>query len=94
MLLKSRRQARLGSRGNCRLVAQHEQFIAAQFGKRDGPTVRIEKFHFKSVRCMNLDNRTNLTGHKPSVWLVLKDSHDIQQFDRPFLHANFISRNR
>ena len=43
---------------------------------------------------MHLDNRADLTGHKPGVWLVLKDSHDIQQFDRCFLHGKFISRNR
>ena len=82
------------SRCQSRFIPQHEQFIPAQFRERDGPPVRVKKLHLERFRRVNFDDCADLAGHKAFSRLVLKESHDIEQFDRRILHGNFISRNR
>jgi len=82
------------SRRHSRFIPQHEQFIPAQFRERDGSPVRIEELHVERFRRVNLDDRADLAGDKALSRLVLKESHDIEQFDRRILHENFISRSR
>jgi hypothetical protein len=88
-----RTTAKPGSSSHHRLAPQHEHFLAAQLDESDGPAGTVEEFHLERIRRMYFHYRTDLPGHQPGFGLVLKNRHNVQEFDWRFLHAGFIPRN-
>ena len=75
-------------------MPQNQQLGTFQFCQRHRLAVGIEKFHLEHARSKDVNNRADLPGDQTFRRLVVKQRHDIQQFDRCVLHTVFMAQNR